>query len=230
MCLLYRPASGRPTRKVRLGKWKWGLLDLRTLPDHTPEDLKGGNYVLQIQAINHGVNGQLACRAGTRLTGLVGSGNPLLRFFGVLTDSREDPEGYKVAKAHAGAYSLEKAKKVYRLTSLQKEELIKGVRPIHDAGGLVNHAAEGGGENIIFDSPQKGEGDYPVAVAVTNLVIGMFPATDYGPEYWLKHPDGEVPLTLPVGVGKVITCSVITILTAHVCCVGREIDEGACGD
>eukprot|EP00808_Paulinella_micropora_P026259 g70308.t1 len=199
-----RTTSGRnqPTRKVRLGKWKWGILDLRTLPDHTPEDLKGGNYVVQIQAINAGVNGQLACSAGTRFTGLVGSGNPMLRFFGVVTDSRTDPEGYKVAKANAGAYSLDKSKKVYRLTTTQKEEIIKGDRPVHDAGGLINHAAEGCGENIIFDAPQKGEGLFPVAVAVTNLKIGMFPLTDYGPGYWRHHPDGQVPVTLPIGVGK----------------------------
>eukprot|EP00808_Paulinella_micropora_P032141 g51408.t1 len=192
----------RPKRKVRLGKWKWGVLDLRTLPDITPEDLKGGSHVLQLQAINNGVNGQLACPAVTRFTGLVGSGNPMLRFFGVLTDGRTDPEGYKVTKANAGAYSLEMGKKVYRLTSAQKDELIKGARPIHNAGGLVNHAAEGCGENIVFEPPRKGEGIYLVAVAVTNLKIGMFSKTDYGKNFRDSHPDGEVPVTLPLGVGK----------------------------
>eukprot|EP00808_Paulinella_micropora_P014068 g17244.t1 len=174
-----RSPTERPKRKVRLGKWKWGVLDLRTLPDITPEDLKGGSHVLQLQAINNGVNGQLACPAVTRFT-----------------------EGYKVAKANAGAYSLEMGKKVYRLTSAQKDELIKGARPIHNAGGLVNHAAEGCGENIVFEPPQKGEGIYLVAVAVTNLKIGMFSKTDYGKNFRDSHPDGEVPVTLPLGVGK----------------------------
>jgi len=207
---------------AKLGKWKWGLLDLRTLPDHTAEDLKGGNYVLQIQAINNGVNGQVACPAGTRLNGLVGSGNPLLRFFGVVTEQRSDPEGFKVAKANAGTHSLEKGRKIYRLTSTQKEEIIKGLRPVHDAGGLVNHAAEGCGENIIFDAPRKGEGLYPVAVAATNLKIGMFPAMDYGAGYWPNHPDGEVPSALPLGVGKVMIIYHYHVAT-NVNCVMRRM-------
>eukprot|EP00808_Paulinella_micropora_P009376 g27536.t1 len=50
-------------------------------------------------------------------------------------------------------------KRSIALTSAQKAEIIQGARSMHDAGGLVNHTAEGGGENIIFDNPQKGEGE-----------------------------------------------------------------------
>lgn len=180
---------------------------MRTIAGDECKEL-GADYVkVYAMPINGGKLGDFIGSSGLRLNGFDGDHNPRLEFFGEEFDEVTDPEQYKIVAANPGTHTLRLKRKIWKLNMNQREQILAGNIPASQGGGLIDHAAEFLGENVVFTMPTKKEGGkFPIPVLVADFYIGMFPVTDYGSGFWKNHPAGKQPGSVPVGLDAVRFC------------------------